>query len=241
LHWDGPILFQSQRLEAYQSALNQLQKQDLIFPCICTRQDIQEQDGIYTGTCRQLSMEALAADRQPYAIRCRVDTRCIRYIDALQGDQAQELATELGDFIVKRKDGFFAYQLAVVVDDAFQGISHVVRGIDLLDSTARQIYLQHALKLPESTYAHIPVIVNNDGQKLSKQHHARPLDLQQPVHTIYSALCYLQQRPPKSLLKSSMKDLLDWAIAHWDMHKMANLRQIPEQTKKNYPSIIGDF
>ncbi len=229
LHWDGPILFQSQRLEAYQATLNQLQKLDLIFPCICTRQDIREQDGIYPGTCRQLSIEELSADHQPYAIRCRVDTRYIRYTDALQGQQVQQLSTELGDFIIKRKDGLFAYQLAVVVDDAFQGVNHVVRGIDLLDSTARQIYLQHVLKLPEPAYAHIPIIVNSDGQKLSKQHHARPLDLNQPIQTLHSALQYLQQSPPQSLLKSSVKELLGWAIEHWDMQKMENLRLVSER------------
>jgi len=228
LHWDGPILFQSQRLGAYQSALNQLQTQGLIFPCICSRQDIREQEGVYPGTCRQLSIEDLTADRQPYAIRCRVDNQCIKYCDALQGQQAQQLVTEVGDFIVKRKDGLFAYQLAVVIDDAFQGVNHVVRGIDLLDSTPRQIYLQQVLKLAQPAYAHIPIIVNHDGQKLSKQHHARVLDLHQPVQTLYSALHYLQQAPPENLLKSSVKELLDWAIEHWDMQKMKNMLQVPE-------------
>ncbi len=155
------------------------------------------------------------------------------FVDAIQGPQQQNLLRECGDFVLRRKDGLFAYQLAVVVDDAFQNVTHIVRGSDLLDSTPRQLYLQKLLSLPSPHYAHIPVAVNDIGQKLSKQHFATPLDLERPAPQLLSALQFLGQipgqRPDPHLAKASPSELLTWATAHWDIQAVPKLATIPLQ------------
>lgn len=174
MQWDEDLVWQSERTEHYQAALHSLGVQ--VFPCSCSRKEIadsrlraglQDQQ-IYPGTCRH----GLASSKPARSYRLRVpdgDAALITFEDRLLGKQSQHLATEVGDFVLKRADGFWAYQLAVVVDDALQNITHVVRGSDLLDSTARQIYLQHLLKLPTPTYLHLPVVLSANGEKLSKQ------------------------------------------------------------------------
>ena len=228
LHWDGDILFQSTRLKAYRAALKNLQEQQLVFPCVCSRQDLQEFEGIYPGTCRLQKIQQVEVSNADFAIRCKVDKRSVIFTDLLQGTQQHSLQQDCGDFIIKRKDGLFAYQLAVVIDDAWQKVSHVIRGIDLLDSTPRQIYLQQILNLPQPVYGHIPIIVNKEGPKLSKQHHAPPLNLQEPGRELFRALQYLQQPPPASLSGAKPAELLDWAIQHWDLMKLRNLVQVDE-------------
>lgn len=140
----------------------------------------------------------------------------IEFEDALQGRISQDLEAEIGDFVVLRADGLFAYQLAVVVDDDFQNISHVVRGADLLTSTARQIWLQRLLGYPQPHYMHLPIAVNADGEKLSKQTLAAPVDAANPAPTLLRVLNFLCQNPPQALESNSVKEILDWAITHWN-------------------------
>jgi glutamyl-Q tRNA(Asp) synthetase len=165
LWWDGEIVYQSQRTEHYQAALQQLQQQDDVFWCTCSRSELaQTQSAIYTGHCR-----AHHQYRSQAAARIRVNERIIDFDDGVFGHISENIAETVGDFVIFRRDGLFAYQLAVVVDDAEQGITHIVRGADLLDNTSRQIYLQQRLNLTTPTYAHIPLVVNDKGEKLSKQ------------------------------------------------------------------------
>ncbi len=178
LDWDEPVLFQSRRLDRYRDALSKLRAHT--YWCGCTRREIADSslgiaaDGaqIYPGTCR----DGLAAGKTARALRLRTHEADIAFVDRVQGPQRQSVAREVGDFVLHRADGQFAYQLAVVVDDAEQGITDVVRGADLLDSTARQIHLQRLLHYPEPRYLHVPAVVNSAGEKLSKQTGAAPLD-----------------------------------------------------------------
>lgn len=222
LHWDGEVLYQSTRLTAYREALAQLHSQGLIYACDCTRQQIQAMGGIYDNRCRQRQTAV-----QHGALRVQIPDRTIVFDDLIQGTQAQELMRECGDFVLLRKDGLFAYQLAVVVDDAWQNITHVVRGADLLPSTARQICLQHYLAYPTPRYAHIPVAVNAAQQKLSKQHFATPIDHSKPSPLLMQALQFLGQAAPASLAQAHPEALLQWASEHWDIQavpKLANIR-----------------
>lgn len=224
LHWDDSVLYQSQRYSAYQEAIATLEINNLVFACTCSRQQIQEAGGIYPGTCRSQYHPINGA-----ALRCKVSNACITFMDRIQGKQSQNLEMNIGDFVIKRKDGLYAYQLAVVVDDAFQGITHVVRGIDLMDSTARQIYLQQQLQLPTPVYAHIPVIVNSLGQKLSKQHGAAPVDTVQPSRLLFTCLNYLAQDPEPGLARANPADILDWGIHHWNPDKLSQTAELAEK------------
>lgn len=195
LAWDGEILYQSKRDEAYRAALDQLKKRDLIYPCSCSRREIADSaitgiDGpVYPGTCRK----GLLPGRAAQAERILTPSAKIEFKDAVQGKIAHHLERQIGDFVLKRADGLYAYQLAVVVDDAGQGITDVVRGADLLNSTPRQIYLQQQLGLATPRYAHLPVAVNVVGEKLSKQTLAAPIDASQPVPVLNAALAFLGQ------------------------------------------------
>jgi len=225
LVWDGPVLYQSERLDAYSEALDLLQQQHRLFACKCSRQHIMAHGGIYDGHCRDRGVSRAGA-----ALRVRVDDTVIAFDDRIQGPQQQSLLSDCGDFVLLRKDGLFAYQLAVVVDDAYQGITDIVRGSDLLESTARQKFLQNLLQLPGPRYAHVPVAVNEQGQKLSKQHFARPLDLARSVAALHQALSFLGQKPEPALLSGTTQDVLDWGTAHWDIQavpKLANIRLDP--------------
>lgn len=232
LFWDGTVLYQSQRSQVYLEAIRQLQDHELIFPCTCSRQEVEADAGIYPGTCRHRSQKPTDPINGEYALRCKVADITIQFDDLLQGPQTQNLRTGSGDFVLQRKDGLFAYQLAVVVDDAFQEISHVVRGIDLLDSSPRQIYLQGLLGYRQPAYAHIPIVINSQGQKLSKQHQASPLQTGSPSLVLYEALHYLQQQPDADLINCSPADILLWAIQHWDRQKLAGLKQLDEYQYK---------
>lgn len=195
LQWDGEIVYQSRREPLYREALERLR--DHTYWCGCSRREIADSslglavDGarIYPGTCRA----GLAADRTARALRLRTSAAEIRFDDRVQGPQAQVLSRDVGDFVLYRADGLFAYQLAVVVDDASQGVTDVVRGADLLDSTARQIYLQRLLGAPMPRYLHVPVAVNANGEKLSKQTGARPIDVRRSAQEIAAALAFLGQ------------------------------------------------
>lgn len=226
--WEGPVMYQSQRATVYEAALERLRQRDLLYPCACTRKEIADsavqgvEGPVYPGTCRQ----GLATDKSPRAWRIRVEDRDIGFHDALQGWISQNLARDIGDFVLKRADGYYAYQLAVVVDDAEQGVTHVVRGADLIDSTPRQIYLQQVLDMPTPQYTHLPVAANAEGEKLSKQTRAAALDLNHPVPALWQALVFLGQHPPMALASDSLPALWQWALAHWSLGTVQKTRSI---------------
>jgi glutamyl-Q tRNA(Asp) synthetase len=236
LHWDGEIIYQSQRTPAYEETLQQLKESGAAYPCCCTRREIADSalhgiDGpVYPGTCRH----GIPAGREGRAWRVRTDhvflPPCrgnIQFDDALQGHITQRLESEIGDFVVKRADGLFAYQLAVVVDDAFQNITHVVRGADLLHSTPRQIYLQRLLGFATPAYMHLPIAVNAQGEKLSKQTLAPAIATDDVVATLITVLEFLRQQPPAELRQGSIEEILGWAIAHWQPERLKGCRQLP--------------
>lgn len=217
LHWDGEIVYQSTRSEAYRHALDQLQQQELIYPCSCSRKHIAShaKSGktgyIYPGYCRSRHHKSSAQT----ALRLITGADTITFTDALQGDIHCNVQNEIGDFVLYRADGMVAYQLAVVVDDAWQNITHVVRGSDLLFNTPMQIYLQQLLALPRPEYLHLPILINNLGQKLSKQNLAPALPDDRPVPLLFQALTLLGQAPDPVLREASVEELMQWACAHW--------------------------
>jgi len=232
--WDCPVLWQSERSVVYQAALDRLAGQALAFPCACTRRDLEGAplgaggERIYPGTCRS----GVPPDRRARAWRAAVGDQTIGFRDRLQGWYEQNLAREVGDFVVKRADDVFAYQLAVVVDDADQGITHVVRGSDLLASTPRQIWLQQRLGLPVPVYLHHPIAIDTRGEKLSKQTAAPPLPAD-PLPALLQAWRFLDQPPPSSRLSS-----ID-SFWHW-VHRAWNARVLPPVTMLPAPApIVG--
>ncbi len=229
LDWDGPILWQNQRLSAYTSALSQLTSNDRAFYCDCSRLQIQEKNGVHSGYC-QASRENKHAisDTHGFAVRALIGNQSVQFNDRIQGEYKQNLTTEVGDFVLQRKDGLFAYQLAVVVDDAFQGITHVVRGSDLLDSTPRQIFLQRLLGLPTPSYCHFPVIANQQHQKLSKQTFAKAISNDTPAQNILQALAYLRQPLPPASVSRDVDELLLWASKHWSLASIPHQLNIKE-------------
>ncbi len=220
LNWDDKVLFQSHRQEAYQEALALLSEKNLLFRCTCTRKQIQ--GSAYPGTCRN---KGHSSDKQ-HALRILSNQEPININDEIQGHFQQILETEIGDFIVHRADGLVAYHIATVVDDAYQKITEIVRGADLLDSTPRQIYLQKTLNYPEPSYAHLPTAVDKQGYKLSKQNHAKPIDDTDPVTTLILALDFLGQRPDKLLAQEGAKEIIQWGIEHWSLEKIPRRNSI---------------
>lgn len=217
--WDGPVLWQSSRLDAYRAALDQLRAAGLAYGCACSRKEVADSathaaiDGglAYPGTCRG----GLPAGRSPRAWRLRVDGSETAFDDRLQGHVVQHLERDVGDFVLLRADGQFAYQLAVVVDDAAQGITDIVRGADLLASTPRQIWLQRCLGVATPRYAHLPVATNAAGEKLSKQTLAPGLSASQAASELVMALTFLGQGPEPALARASVTEVWAWALAHW--------------------------
>ena len=217
LYWDGELSFQSERLDHYQDALQQLINQHHAYYCNCSRKQIIERcdNIVYDRHC----LNNPPKDQQGCAARVKSMDSLISFRDMIQGPMAYNL-NSTGDFVVFRRDGLFAYQLAVVVDDYLQGITHVVRGSDLLDETARQIHLQQLLGYPTPSYAHIPVATNDQGQKLSKQTFAKALNLADPEQELLKALHFLNLQPPKDLSSKSRHEILNWAIEEWDINKL---------------------
>ncbi|MGM0593825.1 MAG: tRNA glutamyl-Q(34) synthetase GluQRS [Pseudomonadota bacterium] len=218
LEWDGEVWFQSARHDAYLEVLERLRRQGLTYRCGCSRKQSAEAarglglpPGVYPGTCRSRP----APRHGKHAIRLLTQGCNVEFEDAIQGELSEDVEHEVGDFILRRADGLFAYQLAVVVDDAEQGITEVVRGSDLLGSTARQIALQRLLGYPTPRYQHLPVAVNRDGQKLSKQTFAPALDDDRPMPALWQALAFLGQQPPRELLDGELESLWRWALEHW--------------------------
>ena len=220
LHWDEPVVFQSHRYDAYHSALRSLS--DYIYPCQCNRQRLAELHWRYDGHCLKhppTEHEQTAIRIQANALPAHQRSDSERFQDLFMGKQHIDLSQQ-GDFVLLRRDGLFSYQLAVAVDDAMQSISHVIRGADLLETTVRQRYLirllnHHSANLP--LYGHLPVALDKDGRKLSKQNGAKPLDLSTPQKNLIEALQFLGQNPSTALNDStSIEDILKWAVSHWN-------------------------
>lgn len=206
---DAEIIFQKDRLAIYEQVLDQLKQQHAIYACQCTRKMLGS-NHIYAGTCRDLNL-----DFAEQAIRLKVDDLLICFEDRLQGRQCSNLKDDLGDFVLKRRDGIISYQLAVVVDDYLQGITHVVRGADLLDNTARQIWLGSILNYPSLSYMHLPLAMNDQGQKLSKQNLAQALDVSKASELLQQALLALGQ-PNVEL--NQPRIMLQQAVQQWDVN-----------------------
>lgn len=228
--WDGGVIRQSDRLDIYRAALLRLQVDGHVFPCVCSRSAVaatasrRSVDGgfVYPGTCRT----GLPDGQSAQSWRLRVPDREFAFDDRIQGRASQNLQREVGDYILMRADGLFAYQLAVVVDDAAQGINAVVRGIDLLDSTPRQIWLQQCLGVATPSYAHLPVAVNAAGEKLSKQTRAPAIDARQGVAALARALRFLGHAVPTELLAAPPAEFWSWAIGAWDISRVPPVRAI---------------
>ena len=223
MNWDDEVLYQSARLGIYEEIVDQLQDKGLAYPCDCTRPQIREMGLVYNGSCRERS----TPPEKPYALRLKTEALKIGFDDVIQGHFSQQLELDAGDFVIRRKDELYAYQLAVVVDDEFQNITHVVRGWDLLDSTPRQIYLQRVLNYQEMSYIHIPIIVDGKGQKLSKQTFAPSIETDRASEAIYKALIFLGQVPPVEIAIERPESQLQWAIANWDSQAVAKVSSLP--------------
>lgn len=219
MHSDTPVLFQSSRLDAYQAAARSLLESEKAFVCTCSRRDLPG-SGIYPGTCRN----ARRPDQPGASIRFRTPSLEIRFIDRVQGTFEQRLDQAVGDFVIRRADGLPAYQLAVVLDDAHQGVTEVVRGADLLDSTPRQIALQSALGLPTPEYLHVPLAMLPDGSKLSKRSNADPVRAAEATTAVTAALRFLGQEPPAC---DSLEALWDWALQNWRAERIPRQGRLP--------------
>ncbi|MCG6940108.1 MAG: tRNA glutamyl-Q(34) synthetase GluQRS [Thiohalocapsa sp.] len=228
LHWDGAVLYQRTRTDAYAAALARLGALGFTYSCGCSRREIAlggrtgPEGPIYPGTCRG----GLPPGRPPRSIRLRVGDARIGFADQVQGPQFQDLAAAVGDFVLRRADGIHAYQLAVVVDDAEQGVTDVVRGADLLLSTPRQILLQRRLGLPQPTYAHLPLAVDAAGRKLSKSHAALPVDARDPLPALLRAWRFLgQPKPPER--PGDVAGFWMWALANWNRARVPTCANRP--------------
>jgi len=226
--WTGQVTYQSGFQDRHRAAIERLIASGLAYPCSCSRRDLANVPrgllgAIYPGTCRT------GRDGGESAIRLRTHDRPIKFVDALQGPQSMQLESQSGDFVIRRRDGLVAYHLAVVQDDADQGVTEVVRGIDLLDSTPRHIHLQSLLQLPTPAYVHIPVAENEAGQKLSKLTGAAAISTECTRKTLVRALDALGQEPPLSLAEERLADIWNWAIGHWRPQVMEKQKIIAPQ------------
>lgn len=223
LLWDGPVVYQSERLSEYHHTLKSLTDQGYTYGCDCSRQRVRANQGIYDNRCRN----RLTPPTDDFAIRLRLPDTNIQFEDSIQGVYRQNLCSQCGDVVLRRRDELIAYQLAVVVDDAWQGVTDIVRGFDLIDSTPRQIALQHILGCPTPRYAHIPVACNALGQKLSKQHFAKALEPSNSRSYLREALRFLGQDLSGSPSSETPQSLLQRAIERWDIQRVPKLANIP--------------
>jgi glutamyl-Q tRNA(Asp) synthetase len=221
LHWDGAVEFQSRRLPMYVESLQALRARGLTFECSCSRRELSHSETGYPGTCRSGPSRSCGST----ATRFRVDDSMMLFQDRIQGECQIDLRA-LGDPVIRRRDGVFAYQLAVVVDDAAQGVSDVVRGADLLPSTAWQIQLQRALELPTPSYAHLPLVLENNNQKLAKSRRSLAIDPAQASSQLYEALSLLKHNPPPQLAHAPPGELLAWATSNWSLDTVQGMKEI---------------
>ena len=224
LHWDDSVTYQSTQIERYFESIEILKAQKLIYQCECTRQRLNLLDGVYDNKCQKLNIAdentsvRLSINDSLEALGLANDK--INFCDDIMGDYSQSLNGDVGDFVLRRRDGLISYQLAVVIDDHLQGITEIIRGADLIDSTPRQILLQKCLGYKTPTYGHIPLAMNNLGQKLSKQHHAKKLPQSNEHENLWLALDWMKQCPPNDLRNSCVDDIIQWGIKHWNINKI---------------------
>jgi len=211
LWWDA-VAYQHERIALYQHALERLAAGGHTFVCTCSRSQLHDAD-IYPGTCR----DRMLSPQEAASVRLRVPTRTIEFVDGIQGPYVQRLDADVGDFVILRRDGIFAYQLAVVVDDAAQRVTQVVRGADLLDNTPRQLLLFEMLGSPPPLYCHVPVLADRTGRKLSKQTAATAVRIDSASENLHAILDLLGQCPPPTLCRAGPRDVLEWAVEHWDI------------------------
>ncbi|VVO11024.1 tRNA glutamyl-Q(34) synthetase GluQRS [Pseudomonas fluorescens] len=221
--WDGELVRQSDRHDAYAQVLDRLFNQGLAYACTCSRKTLAPWHGIYPGFCRNAGHA-----REGAAIRLRVPELEYHFEDRVQGEFRQHLGRDVGDFVIRRRDGLYAYQLAVVLDDAWQGITDIVRGADLLDSTPRQLYLQELLGFAQPRYLHVPLITQPNGHKLGKSYRSPPLIDHQATPLLLRALRALGQNPESELDDASPREVLNWGIRHWDAQRIPRTLTLPE-------------
>lgn len=228
--WDGIVDFQSRRTNFYAAALARLHSANRCFACRCSRAVLAAQSAdpaaepVYPGTCR----DEPAAMTAPHALRYRIapEQAVVEFEDVLQGTIRQDCRLEAGDFVIRRRDGQYAYHLAVVVDDELQGITEVVRGADLLSSTPRQILLQRSLGFRTPAYAHLPLLTEPDGRKLAKSRRSVPLDPERASSQLWEVLRWLRQEPPDALERAGTAELWRWALENWRPARIAGLREV---------------
>lgn len=223
--WDGETIFQSASGDAHQAALQKLLDAGLAYRCTCSRRVLADAPRsplgvIYPGTCRN------GAGSGDHAIRVRTTDEPMSFHDALQGEIEQRLESESGDFVIRRRDGLIAYQLAVVVDDEIEGITEVVRGIDIIDSTPRQIWLQQCLGYRTPKYMHIPVMTHPDGDKLSKLTGAPAIPDSTPGENLFLALVALKQQPPPDLGAAPLREIWEWACQNWRSQRLSGNKAV---------------
>ncbi|MEX0977176.1 MAG: tRNA glutamyl-Q(34) synthetase GluQRS [Woeseia sp.] len=224
--WHGGVQLQSRAISRHLALVDKLLADGFAYPCSCSRQDLANAlrgplGGIYPGTCRR------GCEGVDVAIRVRTDALPVAFHDLLQGRQAQRLEPESGDFVIRRRDGLIAYHLAVVADDFAHGVTHIVRGIDLLDSTPRQIYLQQILGYPTPEYAHIPIGINRSGEKLGKSTGAAAIATDEVRPTLIAALLALGQNPPAQLVECHLDVIWSWARENWNIGVLAGQTRLP--------------
>jgi len=221
LHWDETVLYQSQQGDLYRDVLQQLAENELTYHCKCTRAQIKVQGGIYQGQCQELNLSS-----KNNAIRFRNHHGVFHYNDLIQGEYLTQLKFAQEDFILTRKDGLFAYQLAVVVDDIYQNISHVIRGCDLLEPTVRQLSFYQQLGYQAPEFGHVPLAVTEQGFKLSKQNKAPEIDKTNPSPSLILALKFLGQNPPDELYSYSVEQIIRWATDNWSTDDIPKKHEI---------------
>ncbi len=212
-------LFQSQRKQSYEDTINKLKSLSTLYYCSCSRNELKGIT-IEQHKCRNTTQQP----SQSHSIKLKVTDKTFSFIDKIQGIYSKNLLKDCGDFVIKRKDGLYSYQLAVVVDDAYQGVSHVVRGTDLIESTPWQIYLQSLLNIEQPIYAHIPILVNSDNQKLSKQTFAKSIDNEDPLSILLTAYTYLNQQPFQKR-PVNIQQFWQHAIEHWNINKVTKVNE----------------
>ena len=225
LYWDHEVLYQSSQYDYYQQLLQQLLDDNFVYRCNCTRKQIKATGGIYSNHCRNKSIKA----SDEHSLRLKVINPLHGFDDCFQGQCDTELSAANEDFIVRRKDGLYAYMLAVVADDFQQQITHVIRGADLLDTTTQQLCLFNSIKAKPPVFGHLPLVVNSEGLKLSKQNHALPVNVKNASECLWQSLAFLKQSPPESIRKEEKETQLNWAIENWRPAAFAGKMEITHQ------------
>lgn len=222
--WDGEVVYQSQRYAIYQQYLQQLQQLDISYPCDCSRRQVRERNqGIYDGYCRERDKQTIA---DKHAIRVKFNSQHSRFIDQIFGEMIFNRAEDLQDFIVFRRDGLFAYQLAVVVDDILQQVNHVVRGADIVDSVPRQNFLYACFQHPAPEYFHLPLAMDHQGAKLSKRAFSPALHAKDASHWLLLALKHLGQKTPPELQQALPAEILAWTVENWQTDRVTTKERI---------------